>query len=278
VARGDWADLDDLDASERLAALERGVVRLAHVHRFSPEIQSFAEAVRSGDAEAVLSVLEQAHPSIEFVEADAATATDLGGLRADVVSAGAAVHAAAVSGNGDLALRALAEHRLLCAHREGPYGVTPWSDRVTEWLREAVPGYGSGGRWYVGRPLLMTSNDYQLRLFNGDTGVVVDVDGHPRAAFLRNGAIDLLAPSRLSDVQTVHAMSVHRSQGSQFDRVTLVLPPADSPLLTRELLYTGLTRAKEHVRIIGTRDALSTAVRRAIVRASGLRTRRAGAP
>ena len=125
----------------------------------------------------------------------------------------------------------------------------------------------------MGRPLLMTSNDYQLRLFNGDTGVVVDVDGQPRAAFLRNGAIDLLAPSRLSDVQTVHAMSVHRSQGSQFDRVTLVLPSADSPLLTRELLYTGLTRAKEHVRIVGTRDALATAVRRPIVRASGLRTR-----
>ena len=74
-------------------------------------------------------------------------------------------------------------------------------------------------------------------------------------------------------MQTVHALSVHRSQGSQFDRVTLVLPPAESPLLTRELLYTALTRAKEHVRIVGTREALAAAVRRPIVRASGLRTR-----
>ncbi len=75
-------------------------------------------------------------------------------------------------------------------------------------------------------------------------------------------------------MQTVHAMSVHRSQGSQFTRVTLVLPPAESPLLTRELLYTGLTRAKDHVRVIGTRAALEAAVRRPIVRASGLRVRR----
>ena len=74
-------------------------------------------------------------------------------------------------------------------------------------------------------------------------------------------------------MQTVHALSVHRSQGSQYDRVTLVLPPVDSPLLTRELLYTGLTRAKEHVRIVGSREALAAAVRRPIVRASGLRTR-----
>jgi exodeoxyribonuclease V alpha subunit len=273
VARLAAADLDDLDGAERAAALERGVVRLSHVHRFSPQIQAFAEAVRSGDPDAVLAVLGEEHPSIEFVETDAAAAEDLDSLRVDVVSSGSAVHDAAVAGDGDRALRGLAAHRLLCAHREGPYGVTHWSDRATGWLRAAIPGYGSGGRWYIGRPLLMTSNDYQLRLFNGDTGVVVDVDDRPRAAFLRNGSIDLLAPSRLSDAQTVHAMSVHRSQGSQFDRVTLVLPPAESPLLTRELLYTGLTRAKEHVRIIGTRDALATAVRRPIVRASGLRHR-----
>jgi exodeoxyribonuclease V alpha subunit len=137
-----------------------------------------------------------------------------------------------------------------------------------------MDGYAAEGRWYVGRPLLVTSNDYQLRLFNGDTGVVVAADGSARAAFRREGRVELVPVSRLSDVQTVHAMSVHRSQGSQFDRVTLVLPPADSPLLTRELLYTAITRAKEHVRIVGTRDALVAAVERPIARASGLRERR----
>src|SRR3954453_11105817 len=203
------ADLAGLDKEERKAALERGVVRLSTVHRFSAEIQSFAEAVRGGDPDRVFDVLDKRHPSIEFVESD-----DVDGLRDDVVNAGRGVHEAASAGDGDAALRALAAHRLLCAHREGPYGVAAWGERVAAWLQEAIPGYGAGGTWYVGRPLLMTSNDSQLGLFNGDTGVIVDVDGRPRAAFLRSGVIDLLAPSRLADVQTVHAMSVHRSQGS----------------------------------------------------------------
>jgi exodeoxyribonuclease V alpha subunit len=266
-------DVEDLDADE-LAALDRGVVRLAQVHRFSVEIQDLASAVRSGEPGRVAEVLARQHPSIEFVDVDPATPGSLSALREDVVAAGTAVHAAALAGDGDRALRELAAHRLLCAHRQGPYGVASWSQLAEDWLREAVTGYATTGRWYVGRPLLLTSNDYQLRLFNGDTGVVVDVGGRPRAAFLRNGVVELFAPSRLSDVHTVHAMSVHRSQGSQFDRVTLVLPPAESPLLTRELLYTGLTRAKDRVRIIGTRAALDAAVRRPIVRASGLRLRR----
>ncbi len=266
-------DVADLDADER-TALDRGVVRLAHVHRFSVEIQDLAEAVRSGQPDRLADVLAEQHPCVEFVDVDPAVPGTLTSLREDVVAAGVAVHDAAVAGDGARALHELAAHRLLCAHRQGPYGVARWSQQAEDWLREAVSGYGAAGRWYVGRPLLLTSNDYQLRLFNGDTGVVVDVAGQPRAAFLRNDEVELFAPGRLSDVHTVHAMSVHRSQGSQYERVTLVLPPADSPLLTRELLYTGLTRAKERVRIIGTRAALEAAVRRPIVRASGLRLRR----
>ena len=266
------ADVADLDDAERAAA-DRGVVRLTEVHRFSAEIQELALAVRSGVPEAVLEVLDRGGEHLELVE-------DLSGgpgVCADVVAAGRALHAAARAGDGEEALRRLARHQVLCGHREGPHGVAHWSAEAERWLREAVPGYAADGRWYVGRPLLVTSNDYLLRLFNGDTGVVVDVGGRPRAAFTRGGVVDLLATSRLTDVQTVHALSVHRSQGSQYDRVTLVLPPVDSPLLTRELLYTGLTRAKEHVRIVGSREAVAAAVRRPIVRASGLRTRRAPA-
>lgn len=148
-----------------------------------------------------------------------------------------------------------------------------WSKQVQDWLSDAVDGYASDGPWYIGRPLLVTSNDYQLRLFNGDTGVIVSDQGQPRAAVIRDGRLELLAPSRLGDVQTVRAMSIHRSQGSQFDKVSIVLPPPEgSPLLTRELLYTAVTRAKSHVRIIGTEAAVRAAVERPIVRASGLRT------
>jgi exodeoxyribonuclease V alpha subunit len=121
---------------------------------------------------------------------------------------------------------------------------------------------------------LVTANDYQARLYNGDTGVVVDVDGRPRAAFRREGEIVTLPTSRLSDVQTLHAMSVHKSQGSQFGSVTIVLPTPDSPLLTRELFYTAITRAERHVRIVGTAEAVRAAVERPIRRASGLRRRR----
>ena len=266
------ADAAGLEEEER-ESLNRGVVRLAEVHRFSGEIQSLAEAVRSGEPGRVLAVLEELSGEDDPIELVDADERQLAGLRDDVVRTGTAVHQAAAEGDGDRALRELAGHRLLCAHREGPVGVSHWSEVAEGWLRAAVPGYAAGGRWYVGRPLLVTANDYQLRLFNGDTGVVVDVAGRPRAAFLRNEAIDLLAPGRLPDVQTVHAMSVHRSQGSQFERVSLVLPPADSPLLTRELVYTGLTRARQHVRIVGTREALLAAVQRPVVRASGLRTR-----
>ena len=178
-------------------------------------------------------------------------------MRAESVAAGVALVRAARAGDAAGALDRLEGHRLLCAHREGAYGVQRWSDRIESWLRAAIDGYGAEGRWYVGRPLLVTSNNYQLRLFNGDTGVVVAGEGAgARAVFRRDGEVDPLPVSRLSEVQTVHAMSVHRSQGSQFDRVTLVLPPADSPLLTRELLYTAITRAKEHVRIVGTQEAL----------------------
>jgi exodeoxyribonuclease V alpha subunit len=270
------SDLADLPAAELDGVLHGGVVRLSHVHRFSGDILDLAEAIRSGSAEAVLAVLAGRPADVEHVDADPAAATELPGLREDAVTAGRELVEAARTGDPERSLALLDRHRLLCAHREGSYGVERWSRRVEDWLRETIDGYAGEGRWYVGRPLLVTANDYQLRLFNGDTGVVVapdDSSSSARAAFRRDGAVDLVPVSRLSDVQTVHAMSVHRSQGSQFDRVTLVLPPANSPLLTRELLYTAVTRAKQHVRIIGTRDALAAAVERPIARASGLRNR-----
>jgi exodeoxyribonuclease V alpha subunit len=267
-------DLEDLPAEESDAALHGGVARLSHVHRFSGGIKELAEAIRFGDAAGALAVLASSSADVAHLDVDPALATNLDEVRADAVAAGSALTEAALAGDAAAALARLDRHRLLCAHREGAYGVAQWSRRVEEWLREEIDGYAGGGRWYVGRPLLVTANDYPLRLFNGDTGVVVDADGAARAAFRRDGVVDLLPVSRLSEVQTVHAMSVHRSQGSQFDRVTLVLPPADSPLLTRELLYTAVTRAKQHVRIVGSRDAFTAAVERPIARASGLRIRR----
>jgi exodeoxyribonuclease V alpha subunit len=161
---------------------------------------------------------------------------------------------------------------LLCAHRTGPYGVAAWTRTIERWLAEDLAA-APEGEWYVGRPLLVTANDYGLGLFNGDTGVVVRAEDGVRAVFPRLQGFASFAPTRLADVQTVHTMTVHRSQGSQFERVTLLLPPEDSPLLTRELLYTAVTRAQRFVRVVGDDAAVRAAIMRPAARASGLRER-----
>jgi len=137
-------------------------------------------------------------------------------------------------------------------------------------LQDDGAGVGSAEEWYAGRPLLVTSNDYDLGLYNGDTGVVVDTPRGPRAVFSRGGAPLERAPALLDQVQTVHAMTVHRAQGSQFAQVTVILPPPGSPLLTRELLYTAVTRAEYRVRVVGSADAVraGSLVRSAVLRGS----------
>ena len=122
----------------------------------------------------------------------------------------------------------------------------------------------------------MTANDRQTGTFNGDCGVVVHTGGphdlRSAVAFRRGSEERLVAPVQLPDVAPAYAMTIHRSQGSQFGGVTIVLPPAGSELLTRELLYTAITRARTRVRIVGTRDVLAEAVDRRVHRASGLRS------
>jgi len=238
-----------------------GVAVLDHTWRFGGAVAELASAVRDGDADRAVAVLGSG-------AADVSETDD--GLREDVVTAALAVRAAAMAGDAAGALAHLEQHRLLCAHRTGPFGVQAWSRQIERWLRDEDDRRDEG-EWYVGRPLLVTANDQSVGLFNGDTGVLVrESDGVVRAVFARGSRVVSLAPGRLSEVQTVHAMTVHRSQGSQFARVSFVLPPADSPLLTRELLYTGLTRAREFVRVIGTADQLRAAIARRAARASGL--------
>ncbi|GAA1998960.1 exodeoxyribonuclease V subunit alpha [Nakamurella flavida] len=245
------------------------VVILDHIWRFGGAVAELAAAVRRGDADTAVALLEAGEGGVSFSDELAA----LPGIQRDVVAADRAIVAAALDGDGAGAVRLLGRHRVLCAHRAGPYGVQWWSRRIERWIEEAT-GSGPSAEWYAGRPLLVTANDYALGLFNGDSGVTVRAaDGELRAAFPRGDGTVQIAPSRLSEVQTMHALTVHRSQGSQFARVTLVLPPPESPLLTRELLYTALTRTEEHVRVVGTADAVRIAVGRPATRASGLRQR-----
>jgi exodeoxyribonuclease V alpha subunit len=179
--------------------------------------------------------------------------------------------AAAAVGDEAGALAALGEHRLLCAHREGPYGVTEWDRQARDWVQAATGERLDPWTWYAGQPLLVTANDYDAKVYNGDTGVVIASGDGLVAVFPRAGEPIRLHPSRLAAVQTVYAMTTHRSQGSQYRRVSVVLPGGPSALLTRELLYTAVTRARERVRVIGTAESVRAGVERQVLRASGLR-------
>lgn len=273
---GDPDQLTPVEAGAVLAdltgagALEPAVVRLRHNFRFAGAIQELATAIRAGDADAALAVLARGGGAVRLVEPENARAA----LRSCCVAAGTRVHAAARARDDRAALTALEAHRLLCAHRSGPFGVSEWSATVRGWLAEEIPGYGAEGEFHVGRPLLMTSNAVELGLFNGDTGVVLAGHGDAAEAVFDTGAGPRrLSPYLLDGLQTLHAMTIHKSQGSQFEQVSVVLPPVGSPLLTRELLYTAVTRASDEVLLVGSADAVRAAVDRPAARKSGLRDR-----
>jgi exodeoxyribonuclease V alpha subunit len=121
--------------------------------------------------------------------------------------------------------------------------------------------------------VLVTANDYGLGLYNGDTGVTMVGEDGLRASIATAGEPRAFATSRLQDLETMHAMTIHKSQGSQATEVTVLMPPVESRLLTRELLYTAVTRAKKKVRVVGSADEVRAAIERRAVRATGLALR-----
>ncbi|QPL32318.1 exodeoxyribonuclease V subunit alpha [Pseudomonas fragi] len=181
-------------------------------------------------------------------------------------------------------LQAFEAFQVLCAVRKGPWGVEGLNERITRALfaRKLIDG---DQQWYEGRPVLMTRNDYGLGLMNGDIGIALmlpEGEGQARrhvlrVAFARNdgqGGIRFVLPSRLNDVETVYAMTVHKSQGSEFSHTALVLPEALNPVLTKELIYTGITRAKHWFSLVEPRAGVfEEAVQRKVKRLSGLMLR-----
>ncbi|MFZ0377320.1 MAG: exodeoxyribonuclease V subunit alpha [Solirubrobacteraceae bacterium] len=278
VLVGDPGQLASIEAGVVLAdivAAGHGVVVLEHVHRFGEGIARLADAVRRGDGDAAVAALRAAPEEITWLATDAhETEAGLELVRDRAVAAGVSVASAAREGAALEALTALGRFRLLCAHRRGPYGVSDWTSRVVGWLSRELPELDVEQRDYVGRPLLVTENDYELGLYNGDTGVIVEGPAdRPVAAFERGGELLRFSPLRLGAVETVYAMTIHKSQGSQFDTAAVLLPPASSRILTRELLYTAITRARRELILIGSEEAVRHAVARPVARASGLAER-----
>ena len=248
------------------------VVSLTRNFRSTEDIKTLAEALRTGDADDVLAALRTPSSEVEFVE----TADPASVLRDEAVAAALRLRTAAEAGDAAGAVSGLDEHRLLCAHREGPFGVRHWNRQVERWLGEET-GHDIWSEWYPGRPLLVTTNDYALGIYNGETGAAVLLpDGRLRAFIAGSAGLLEFAPGRLDAVETMHALTIHKSQGSQAERITVLLPEEGSRLLTRELFYTAVTRAKSHVRVVGTEAAVRAAVATRAQRATGLRQRLAG--
>jgi exodeoxyribonuclease V alpha subunit len=287
---GDPDQLASVEAGAVLADLVAGferradspVVRLTERHRTrnedgtaATELDALGDAIRDGDVDAVLALLAGGTERARLV--DPADADALAQVRADAADAAAAVTARALAfvdpDDRRPVTAALDGHRLLCAHREGPYGVAQWNRQLEQLLadRTGVPTYDD---WYPGRQVLVTANDRGLGVSNGDIGVVVRTGDRRLRVVIRTGAeVKLFAPTRLSGVETVFAMTVHKSQGSEAEAVTVVLPDEDSALLTRELFYTAVTRARRRVTVVGSVEAVRAAIERRVQRASGLARR-----
>lgn len=263
------AVLADIEAADDLVtAPGAAVARLVTNYRSNADINALADAIEAGDPDRARSIIEDS-TVIEFHEFDgAADPTGLAPVRDDALEVAALVQRLALAGDGEAANRALGKHRFLCAHREGPFGVAQWARWLRSWLATQLRDYGFEHRHYAGQPLLIQRNSDLFS--NGDTAVVTARSDDLVAVVDRPESSLELPPSLLDDAVDLHAMTVHKSQGSQFDAVSVVLPPVGSPLLTRELLYTGVTRAHERVRLYGSWDAFAQAVVTPVRRASGL--------
>jgi exodeoxyribonuclease V alpha subunit len=147
-------------------------------------------------------------------------------------------------------------------------GVSGWNARIEKGL-----GIRATDPWYVGRPVMVTRNTTSLGLSNGDVGAIVTA-GDRREALFGLPSQSLRVPvARLEDIDTVHAFTIHKSQGSEYDHVVVVLPDRPSRIVTRELLYTGITRARTKVTVVGLRDVITAAIKTPIRRATGLAAR-----
>ena len=276
--------------------LAQQTVMLRHSVRFGSTIGSFAQAINRGQAERALTLLQN-DPSQVIWQAPAHLATPQTVLQLALHGRPGAspCHAqylqviqrqpAADNGNGDATahqhwtrevLRTFDQFRILCAVHAGPWGDQELNRGVQGALAQAGLLQPSG-EWYVGRPIMVTRNDPALGVFNGDIGVVLPTPTDTRrlrAYFLDGEQIRSVSVGRLAHVETAFAMTVHKSQGSEFQHTVLVLPADSGNIVTRELVYTGITRAKAYFSLVQSApNLLSQASQRRTLRASGLQLR-----
>jgi exodeoxyribonuclease V alpha subunit len=258
------------------SALAQQTVMLRHSRRFSGPIGQLALAVNAGDTDAAEAVLRGVDGPVRWLEnAQPAQAVALGvaGYRPylELLKAGQ-------QGDHEAWVRSVLQQfeafRILCAVRAGEWGVEGLNEAIEAKL-ESARLIRRSGEWYVGRPVMVTRNDYGTRVFNGDIGLTLQDPERPaslRVYFLEGDAVRSVLATRLRDVETAYAMTVHKSQGSEFRHTVLALPQDRGGIVARELVYTGITRASEQFTLITPAGAgLAQAISRRTHRASGLR-------
>jgi exodeoxyribonuclease V alpha subunit len=265
---GPGAVLGDLVGLSEGGTVAGCVSRLVQSRRFDAEggVGTLAKAVHGGDVAAVMDLASKSTSGARVLVSNAG----LSRSRIFVAAACEGWSDYCDQRDPEARLRALDRFRVLCATRVGVDGV----ERVNEAIERGLERRGkirAGWEWYDGRPILIRTNDYALQLFNGDTGVIArDAQGVAAWFWDGSGGIRRIVPARLPSHETCFAMTVHKSQGSEFIGVLMGLPSKPNRVLSRELLYTGITRARERIMLMSSEDVLRETLGRRGERASGL--------
>ena len=251
--------------------LKRNVIFLDKNYRFGKQsgIWALAQTVKQGKADKALSILKsKQYPDVNWHSISSSDYLPVPLIEQIVLNFSRSLR----EKQPEKLLELFEKKRILCAMRRGPYGVEAVNHKIEDELRRKGL-IRVNSRWYHGCPIMITRNDYQLQLFNGDVGIILKGDNYKLQAFFPSpdGKIRAFWPNRLPEHETVYAMTIHKSQGSEFEQVLILLPDQFSPVLSRELIYTGITRAKKYVSIWGTEQVFKAAVLQKIARSSGLR-------
>jgi len=262
-------------------AVRDSICLLQKSYRFdaSSGIGQLAKAINQGDAEHVRAVFAAAHQDISYQPLNSAEAYQ---AMLDEIAQGYQPFLQLIRQQASPAevIAAFGRYQLLCALRDGPFGVQGLNQRIEQRLMQLqrIRRPGMGSRWYEGRPVMITRNDSALGLFNGDIGIMLrDEKSNLKVFFpLPDGSIKAIQPSRLPSHETAWVMTVHKSQGSEFEHTALVMPTQFLPVLTRELVYTAITRARKQLTIYSEPGVFQRAVQLQTQRRSGLVDRLGG--
>ncbi len=273
ILLGDANQLAAVEAGAVLAeigkahSLSSNCVHLTESKRFEGVIGDFAEAVCQGNSTAALHIAQQGSDAIAYhpLEQPDATAKKLFQGYRDFVEALKEQQAIA-----DI-IKKFDSYRVLCAVREGAYGVNSLNQRLSVLLQKELSLSEESSIWYHGRPIMVTKNDYSLDVFNGDIGITIaEEDGFYVYFPTQDQQYRRIAAARLAYSETALALTIHKSQGSEFSRVAVVLPKEDSAILSRQLLYTGITRAKHYIHLWAMEQLFIKAIEQQTQRAAGL--------